>query len=389
MTDAERKAAIEGLLADWRAEIQAAKTYRLLAERERDSKRKQVLYRMAAVEEQHAAKWERRLRELGAEPPPADTIRPRYASRFWQAMGTWAVLRRLEAAEEAHGGSYAEKAAKAPTEEERRELQRVHADERSHARAMNEMAPQGGPRTALDRILGHERWHARSGSWIGDAIYGMNDGLGAVFGLVAGVSGATGVTHSGTASDGHVVLIAGLAGMVASALSMGSGAYLAAKSEREVHEAEVAKEAAELDEHPEEELEELELFYQLKGFTPEEAHSVVERLSQSRELLLGTLVQEELGLHESSLPNPWQACLVATLSTGLGAFLPIIPFFWGANLTAVLAAAGISIAAHFAVGAAKTIVTARSWFHSGLEMTIVGVIEGVGAYAIGTLFNVH
>src|SRR5207244_11855352 len=107
-------------------------------------------------------------------------------------------------------------------------------EEKAHARALSAMAPVTGPQTALDAILKRERWHGRGGSWVADAIYGVNDGLGAVFGIVSGVAGATG-------NQQHYVLISGLAGMLASSLSMGAGAYLAGKSEAEVYEAEIGR----------------------------------------------------------------------------------------------------------------------------------------------------
>jgi VIT1/CCC1 family predicted Fe2+/Mn2+ transporter len=242
------------------------------------------------------------------------------------------------------------------------------------------LAPTG-PQGTLDAILGRERWHKRGGGWLGDAIYGANDGLGAVFGIVSGVAGAT-------AGANHVVLIAGLAGMLASALSMGSGAYLATKSEREVYQAEIDRERGEIEADPEEEREELALFYQLKGFTEEEARTLAARLSQQPEQFLRTLAHEELGLSAESFPNPAVAAVSAAVSTGIGAFIPIIPFFFIGGFAAVLWAAGISLLAHFAVGAAKTLVTGRSPFVSGLEMTVVGAVEAVITYALGTLFRV-
>ena len=127
----------------------------------------------------------------------------------------------------------------------------------------------------LDTILGRERWHRRGTGWIGDAIYGVNDGLGAVFGIVSGMAGYTG--------GSSVVLAAGLAGTLASALSMGAGAYLASKSEREVYESEVARERRELEADPDEERTELELFYQLKGFSPDEAQAMVGQASDRLE----------------------------------------------------------------------------------------------------------
>jgi VIT1/CCC1 family predicted Fe2+/Mn2+ transporter len=229
-------------------------------------------------------------------------------------------------------------------------------------------------------MLHRERWHKRGGGWLGHAIYGANDGLGAVFGIVSGVAGATG-------ANSHVVLISGLAAMLASALSMGSGAYLATKSEREVYEAEIERERGEIEEDPEEEQEELSLMYQLKGFSEEEANLLATRLSEQPEQFLRTMAHEELGLSEESFPNPWTSAFSAMVSTALGAFIPIIPFFFLGGFLAIIIAAIISLAAHFAVGAAKTLVTGRSWFHSGTEMTVVGAIEAVITFALGVAFG--
>ena len=233
----------------------------------------------------------------------------------------------------------------------------------------------------LDVMLRRERWHKRGGGWLGDAIYGANDGLGAVFGIVSGVAGYTG----GAASN--LVLISGLAGMLASALSMGSGAFLATKSEREVYQAEIGREKREIEEDPEEEQEELALFYQLKGFTEDESRLLASRLAEKPEQFLRTLAHEELGLSEDSFPNPLVAAVSATISTALGAFIPIIPFFFLSGITAIIVAAIISLVAHFAVGAAKTLVTGRSWFNSGMEMTVVGGIEAVITYVLGAAFK--
>ncbi|MBC8134517.1 MAG: VIT1/CCC1 transporter family protein, partial [Fibrella sp.] len=263
-------------------------------------------------------------------------------------------------------------------------LNRVIPDEKDHAarlQAMGSVGADASARSRLDAMLAGEKWHARStGSWIGDAIYGVNDGLGAVFGIVSGVAGAT-------QAEPRIVLLAGLAGMVASAFSMGSSAYLAAKSEREVHEAEIAREKREIESDPEHEREEMELMFQLKGFSEDESRMLSARLTASPEQFLQTMVAEELGLSEERLPSPWTSALVATVSTAVGAFLPVIPFFYSAGNNAVLQSLAISIVAHFAVGASKTWITGRSWLSQGLEMTVVGMLGGALAYGFGKLFE--
>src|SRR5213075_2817539 len=279
-------------------------------------------------------------------------------------------IRRMEAAEEKHEREFsAQRDCALAGEQDVQEFLRISAlEEKAHARALNAMAGPPNPKTALDTILKRERWHGRGGSWVADAIYGVNDGLGAVFGIVSGVAGATN-------NQQHYVLISGLAGMLASALSMGAGAYLAVKSEGEVYEAEIAREKAEVEENPEEEIEEMALFYQLQGFSVEESQKMPEQLVQA-------MAQSELGLSEHRFPNPWKSATSASLSTAVVAFIPIIPFFFMTGLPAVIVAFVVSIVAHFAVGAIKSLITIRSWWASGFEMTLVGVIEAVVTYGL-------
>jgi VIT1/CCC1 family predicted Fe2+/Mn2+ transporter len=164
---------------------------------------------------------------------------------------------------------------------------------------------------------------------------------------------------------------------------MGSGAYLATKADREVQEAEIRRERRELQDNPEEEREELALFYQLKGVPEAEAQALATQLISRPESALQTLVGEELGLSEQSFPNPWNAALSATLSTALGAFIPIIPFFFAHGYPAIIASFAISTLAHFLIGAAKTVVTGLNPWRSGLEMTLVGLGEALITYLLG------
>src|SRR6184192_3427309 len=278
----DRQQTIEVVERNWRAEVETAQVYRDLANREPDEKRKGVLLRMAEAEERHAQRWKKKLRDLGVEPPVLKDTVGRRLNRWWNKIaGAEIAIRRMEAAEERHEAEFHDQAERALAgEQDVQEFLRKSAlEEKAHARALSAMAPPPGPRTALDTILKRERWHGRGGSWVADAIYGVNDGLGAVFGIVSGVAGATN-------NQQHYILISGLAGMMASSLSMGAGAYLAVKSEGEVYEAEIAREKAEVEENPEEEIEEMALFYQLQGFSAEESQKMAERLAGNPEQLV-------------------------------------------------------------------------------------------------------
>ena len=231
----------------------------------------------------------------------------------------------------------------------------------------------------MNRILGRETWHRTGSGWISGAIYGANDGLAAVFGIVAGVSGATG--------GSTFVLTAGLSGAVASALSMATGAFLADRSESEVVEANVEQERREIEEHLDEEKQELSLFYQLKGLDAAFADQLAAKLAENPEAMLKVLAVEELGGTESG-GNPVQAALAAGISTFVGAMVPVIPFFFLRGTTAVVVAAIVSLIAHFLVGAAKSLFTLRKWWSAGLEMTLAGVIVGGATYVLGLVLKV-
>src|SRR6266404_5707554 len=378
--------AIAALQANWRAERETALVYRDLAANEADEKRRGILLRMAEAEERHALRWEKKLAELGAAPPVLQNDWRRRFNRWWnRAAGAGVAIRRMEAAEDRDKERYlAQRAGElGSTDDEREFLRQTALEEKAHSRILNTMnapPPSLGPQGLLDAILKRERWHGRGGGWVADAIYGVNDGLGAVFGIVSGVAGATN-------NQQHYVLISGLAGMLASSLSMGAGAYLAVKSEREVYEAEIAREKAEVEENPEEEIEEMALFYQLQGFTPEEAQRMAERLGEQPEQMVQAMAQSELGLSQQHFGKPWTSATSAALSTAVGAFIPIIPFFFLSGMPAIIAAFAVSIVAHFAVGAAKSLITIRSWWASGFEMTMVGVIEAVVTYGLGVAFG--
>src|ERR1017187_3759248 len=266
-------------------------------------------------------------------------------------------------------------------------LNQVIEDEKDHYQELGSLlrghypasasSPKLDTKAALKELLAKsDQSRKQPGAWIGDAIYGVNDGLGAIFGIVSGVSGAT-------AGDSKYVLLAGLSGLIASALSMGSGAYLAAKSEREIYHAEVIREREAIQMNGPEARELLSLYYQVKGLPEEDSQNMVNHIASDPEQLLRALASERLGSSEEALSNPLVSAGSGALSTAIGATIPIIPFFFLTGIQAVIAAAIISLAAHFAVGAAKSLITVRSWWSSGFEMTVVGAVEGAVTYVIG------
>ena len=382
---------LAALEKNWQAEKAGYHTYETLASRERNPVRKEKLHHLAQSEQHHAELWERRIQELGGPNPKYTGSKSGEADSLANRIGGPDVaLRRLELDESRDIAKYGRQLKQFNDQRSLDILRQVIEDERDHYKILRDLIRSGGPhphrvrqlkpgeaRQLLDELIQkRDQGQRHAAGWIGDAIYGVNDGLGAIFGIVSGVSGAT-------LGNSRFVLLAGLAGMIASALSMGSGAYLAAKSEREIYEAELARERESIAFNESEARELLSLYYQVKGLPSSHADRFVDHLSRDKEQFVRTLAAERLSATEEGLANPLASATSGALSTAVGAFVPILPFFFMSGYPAIITAAVISLIAHFAVGAAKSLITVRSWWSSGLEMTLVGAVEGVVTYFIG------
>jgi VIT1/CCC1 family predicted Fe2+/Mn2+ transporter/rubrerythrin len=381
-----RDDAVARLLEAWRGEVEARAVYSILAARVRDPRRSQILREIAQGEARHRERIEKRLTELGQPIPDPSTVRIspwlRLQARFAPVMSMLAHMETNEQVEITD--RYKRSTGDADTDAV---LASIRVEEQGHSRSLDAIQathatgdpPPSGAEGRLNRILGRETWHRTGSGWISGAIYGANDGLAAVFGIVAGVSGATG--------GSSFVLTAGLSGAVASGLSMATGAFLAERSEAEVVAANVAQERREIEQEPDEEKDELSLFYQLKGIDATLANELADKLADNPEAMLKVLATEELGGTEAG-GNAVQSAIAAGVSTFVGAMVPVIPFFFLRGTTAVVVAAIVSLIAHFLVGAAKSLFTLRTWWAAGLEMTMAGVIVGAVTYALGLVLKV-
>jgi VIT1/CCC1 family predicted Fe2+/Mn2+ transporter/rubrerythrin len=387
MTSSDTKKLLAALEANWQAEMEGFHTYSRLAKEEPDPHRRNALRGLATAEKHHAELWAGRILALGGKEPsyngdPAGQA----ASMATRVGGPDLALRRLEIDEGRDVAKYGKQLKALGDGPSIAILQEVIADERDHYQILGNLIRSRGhlpalptqeTQAALDELVAsRDKGRIHTASWVGDAIYGVNDGLGSIFGIVSGVSGAT-------LGNSHFVLIAGMAGMVASALSMGSGAYLAAKSEREIYEAEFAREKEAVEDNEAEAREVLTLSFQIRGLPEEDAKRFVAHIAKDKNQLIQALARERLNTTEEGLSKPMVSAVSGALSTAVGAFIPIIPFFFMTGIPAVIVAAIVSLVAHFAVGAAKSLVTIRPWWSSGFEMTWIGALEGVITYVIG------
>jgi VIT1/CCC1 family predicted Fe2+/Mn2+ transporter len=221
-----------------------------------------------------------------------------------------------------------------------------------------------------------------SGGNLRAAVFGVNDGLVSNASLIFGVAGATG--------ESGVVLLTGVAGLLAGAFSMAAGEYVSVRSQRELFEFQIALERAELEEYPEEEAAELAIIYQGRGLPRAEAERLADRVISDPATALDALAREELGLVPEQLGSPWGAAAASFLAFATGAALPLLPFlvFSGHRGAALLATIALTAAALFTVGAALSLFTGRGAVAGGLRMLAIGAAAGAATWCIGALLGV-
>jgi VIT1/CCC1 family predicted Fe2+/Mn2+ transporter len=352
----------------WQDEADAAFLYRALASVERDPHRRDVFERLANVEDRHVIVWAELLERHGAAPGPhAPSTRARVTAALGRRFGARLILPMLLREEGREVKAYLTMHRETPKEADGSGESLLLAKESAeHASELSRIAGKGGA----------EPWHrAESGGFLRNVVYGFNDGLTANFGLVAGVIGAT-------ATQQHeAVVVAGVAGLIADALSMGSSGYLAAKSEQEVYEHELAMERDEIALMPELEREELELLYEAKGMVPATARELAADAMKDPERMLREKAQLELGISGEST-SPLREGWVTGLATAVGALIPVFPFFVTEGTMAIALSFVLSMAAHFLVGAMRSLFTGRGVIRSGFDMFVVGLgVAVVGYYA--------
>lgn len=352
----------------WQDEADAAYLYRLLAAAEPDTRKSDLYRRLAAVEDRHVEVWGQLLRDHGREPRPfRPSARTRLLAGIGKVFGPAFLLPMLLAEEGREVKGYLDMhrrtARGAPGATESLTLARESAE---HAETLNEISGKTG-----------EPWHrTESGGFLRNVVYGFNDGLTANFGLVAGVIGAS------AASARHTVIVAGVAGLIADALSMGSSGFLAAKSEQEVYANEIAMERDEVALMPEIERDELALIYETKGMAGDAAYALATEVMADPERMLQEQVQGELGISDPHM-SPLREAWITGLATAIGALIPVFPFFIWSGDTAIVIAFVIAMASHWIVGAARSVFTGRSVFRSGLDMFVVGLGVAVVGYFVG------
>ncbi len=350
-------------------EIDGAAVYLAMADGEKDPPLIELYQRLAETEKRHGAVWEQRLRDAGV-----DTSR---MGPSWRARVLRVAARRLGAGVVAPTVAEQEGRSQAMYDAQPEAAgTSLPQDERSHARLFRELAGGGGLAGGeLARIEGRHR--STGGNALRAAVLGASDGVLSNTSLIMGVAGAS-ITNG-------AVVIAGLAGLLAGAFSMGLGEWLSVQSARELYSHQIRVEREELEAIPEEEEVELALIYQSKGVGAEQARQLARQIIQGDpRVALDTLAREELGIDPDELGgSAYEAAFTSFLLFGSGALVPLLPFLVSSGTPAIVASLILAGIALFVVGAAITIVTGQSALRSGLRQVLFGLVAAAITFAIG------
>jgi len=340
----------------WYHEKESAWLYRRVASAEPDPHKSELFLKLAAAAEEQADKWLLAAQRdhpgvPAAEPVFVPSLRARIVARLLKRLEPQS-LRAVLAAMKLRGLS-------------------VYSSPRIVAgHAMPTSLAQVGARHRS--VLGGS---LRAG------VFGVNDGLISNVSLVLGVAGA--------GAGSRYVLTAGVAGLLAGALSMAAGEYVSVRSQREMYEYQIALEREELAEYPEEEAEEIALIYQARGVEPEQARAVSRSLLSRPQQALDVLAREELGLNPDDLGSPWQAAASSFVAFAAGAAVPLVPFLASLRASrATIGSALVTLATLFAVGLALSLFTGRDALRGALRMVLIGGGAGAVSFLVGRLLGV-
>ncbi|MCE5207202.1 MAG: VIT1/CCC1 transporter family protein [Chloroflexi bacterium] len=353
-------------------ERNSALLYQALAEMEKDERLSGVYARMAETELKHARAWVEKLAQQNQpEPKFKPTWRTRTLIRLGKRFGPSMILSAMENMERAGSNGYAAEAGAG----------NMARQEQFHGLLLSTLSRtiRGGMQgDTLAHMEGRHR--GAGGNALRAAVLGANDGLVSNLSLVMGVAGAT--------LDNRTVLITGIAGLLAGAISMALGEWLSVTSSRELYSKQIEIESKEIVDAPEEEAEELALIYEARGFSPEEARPMAERILSDPNSAVETLVREELGIDPKQLGgSAWEAALTSFVLFSIGAIIPVVSFFFLDGMTAVLVSILSGVVGLFLLGAAITLFTGRTVLYSGMRMVVFGLLAAAVTFGIGRLIG--
>ncbi|MGH8751344.1 MAG: VIT1/CCC1 transporter family protein [Burkholderiales bacterium] len=338
-------------IENWREEKRSAHLYRLVAQAEAGTPRAALFLELAQAAEKQSAIWADKIRADGGHAPENYTPDPR--------TRVIALLLKLFGP---------------------RRLRPVLAAMKVRGMSLYTKPQYGHAMPIAVEEIGRRHRGVGSGGNLRAAVFGVNDGLVSNTSLILGVAGAT--------ADSGVVLLSGVAGLLAGAFSMAAGEYVSVRSQREMYEYQIGLEREELDQYPEEEAAELALIYAARGLPQDEAERLAKNIFSDPEKALDALAREELGLNPDELGSPWGATWSSFFSFGCGSAIPLLPYLFHAGAASLSISIVLSAISLFAVGAILSLFTGRHAWRGGLRMLAIGAAAGGATYMIGRLLGV-
>jgi vacuolar iron transporter family protein len=366
---------VKRYLENWRGEVDGAAQYHALSRAEKDPKLSRVYGDLAKMEEKHRGFWEEHLKKAGI---PIPTPRPSWRARviIWvtEKFGPQAVLSTIASQERVDRNMYV------PQEETKGTA--MVSEEHLHDRVLEEILrvdKQGASGSYLAQVEGRHKGIA--GNTLRAAVLGANDGLCSNMSLVMGVAGVS--------FNNHILLVTGLAGLLAGACSMALGEWISVTNSRELAEREIRVESEEYDADPAAEGEELQLIYESKGMKPAEAKALAGHMVSDKARAMDALSREELGIDpEDKGGSPNVAALSSFFLFALGAIVPVFPFFFLAGKTAVATSLGASALALFTFGGFSTVFTGKPVWFAGLRQMVLGLLAAGLTFGLGRLLGI-
>jgi vacuolar iron transporter family protein len=356
-------------------EIDASYLYTKLAEAEDDASIASLYREMAAIEISHADAMVKSNREKGITLElPGPSWRAKMLNRIGKIFGYEYVVSSLVETEKAL-------ALKQASDKEKQNIA-LSGHESNHVKILHNLISTQSKVSGekLSKLEGR-RHKTVGGNALRAAVLGANDGLVSNMSLVMGVAGAT--------QEGKGVLLAGMAGLLAGALSMALGEWISVKSSQELYERQMRLEMEEIENHPEIELKELQLIYIAKGIPEDQAKSMAEKIMNDSEHAHEILTREELGINAEELKgSAWTAAIASFILFAIGAIIPVIPFFTGNGFTAIAWSLSLSTVGLFLIGSAITLFTGKSIWYSGFRQVLFGLAAAAITFSIGRLIGV-
>lgn len=353
-------------------ERNTALVYRAVAQKTTDKQMASVFEQMALTEDRHAQRWENLLTEKGEK---LRSFSPSFRTRFLlfvlKRFGVQSVLPILVSLEKKGAGGYGGV----------KEAAGMQGQERAHAIVIEELSKttESSSNHHLPGIEGRHR--TPGGNALRAAVMGASDGLLSNFNLTMGVAGA--------AVANNYILLTGLAGLLAGAVSMAIGEWISVKSSEELYKHQFATEKAELEYAPEDELEELVVIYKARGYDEEHAKNLANSIFKDKDRAIETLVMEEVG---SDVMVEEGSAITAALTSfslfAVGAIIPVAPYFFLSGIAAIITSAVLSIIGLFTLGAVITVFTGRTVWYSGIRQVLIGILAGGITFLVGHLIGV-